>query len=141
MLLRLTLAALALVPALMAVEAGAPRVAVWNPEKGTKESRFQIDLAAYDKAAEWLRAAGIEVSRVTAGDLNDPAKFSAARFDALMMRGDTFPRAAAKSLQKFADDGGILVALAGRDRRRRGRVEEAVAGRPGSVPERRQVLG
>ena len=113
MLLRLTLAALALVPALMAVEAGAPRVAVWNPEKGTKESRFQIDLAAYDKAAEWLRAAGIEVSRAIAGDLNDPAKFSAARFDALMMRGDTFPRAATKSLQKFADDGGILVALAG----------------------------
>ena len=91
--------------------AATPRVAVWDPQMLTKEGRFKIDLKLHDQAAQWLQAAGMPVSRVTAQQIADPATFSAGKFDVLMMAGDSVPRLDIKAMQQFADDGGVLVCL------------------------------
>jgi hypothetical protein len=91
-----------------------PRVAVWNPQKGTRESRFELDLPQLDAMAETLRTAGVSVTRVTAEELCDAAAFSAARFDALVLPGDAFPKVCTRALQEFGNQGGVLVALAAR---------------------------
>ena len=89
----------------------APRVAVFDAGLGTTETRFKLDSAHLDQVTSWLKEAGIEAVRVNADQINDPAAFGADRFDALMMPGDSFPLSDAKSLQKFADNGGVLVSL------------------------------
>lgn len=91
----------------------APRVAVWDPVGGTREApnRFRLLPERLDSAAEWMREGGCVVERVNADRLNDASAFSVERFDALLMPGDTFPKDALSSLQRFADSGGILIAL------------------------------
>lgn len=88
-----------------------PRVAVWDPVKGTQEGRFALDLAYLDRVASWLAEAGVQVERVTTEQIGDPQAFSAAKFDALMLEGDAMPRKNIAAMKKFADDGGVLVAL------------------------------
>lgn len=97
--------------ALAPVYAATPSVAVWNPEKGTSETRFKIDLDYLDRVSQWLMDAGFEVARVTAEQINNENSFSAQKFDALMLPGDTFPRMNTQALQKYSDEGGVLVAL------------------------------
>ena len=106
----LFLAALALfVPACYAQNA--PKIAVFDPQGGTREGRFKLDLPFYNQVADTLEDAGMSVARVSSDGLNDANAFDAKKFDALFLQGDSFPKANIKSLQKFADEGGILVAL------------------------------
>ena len=88
----------------------APRVAVWNPEAGTAETRFSLDLNQLDQTAQDLKAAGIGVERLTSAQINSP-DFNARRFDALFLPGDTFPFSNVAALRDFTGDGGVLVAL------------------------------
>ncbi len=94
-----------------AEESRAPKVAIWNPEKGTNESRFSIDLKAIDKAAGWLRESGCKVELLTAEQINDPKIFNADSFDALMIQGDAFPKINIPAYKAFAEKGGVLVSL------------------------------
>ncbi len=105
------LVSLALLGCAQSSRADAPRVAVWDPVFGTSEGRFKIDPKSLDQVAAWLQKGGAQVSRVSTDELGDAAKFSAARFDALFLPGDSFPRAATAALQKFAAEGGVLVGL------------------------------
>ena len=95
----------------VAAPAAAPRIAVWDPQVGTRETRFQIDLAFHDQLAAWLREGGCAVTRLTAAQLADSAVLQAARFDACAAAGDAVPRAAIPALVAFADQGGVLMAL------------------------------
>ena len=92
----------------------APRIAVWNPEFGTKETRFKIDADVLNTVSKWLEEGGAQVARVTANQIADPAQFSSDRFDAIFLPGDSFPLSDAKALQNFTAQGGVLVALNGR---------------------------
>lgn len=96
------------------VPAPPPRVAVWNPEKGTAQGRFKIDLPMYERVARTLREDGAEVAFLTAAEIADPAVFNAGRFDAVMFGDEAVPRQDFKALQTFADAGGVLVALGGK---------------------------
>lgn len=87
------------------------RVAVWNPENGTKETRFTLNLDHLNQAAQWIQDAGMPTERVTAEQIADSQAFSAQKFDALVMPGDSFPRSDVAALQKFLDDGGVLISL------------------------------
>jgi hypothetical protein len=89
----------------------APRVAVWNPETGTTSSRFKIDRDWLNRVAVWLTGGGVQVSRLSAEQIEDTEQFSAQKFDALFLPGDTFPRRDTNAMQRFAADGGILVSL------------------------------
>lgn len=91
--------------------ADAPRVAVWNPQQGTTSSRFKIDLEWLNEVTRWLDEAGVQTTRLTTEAIDDEALFSAQKFDAAFFPGDAFPRRNTKSLQRFADEGGVLVAL------------------------------
>ncbi len=109
----LTLAFLLAFPALSCLaQDKTPRVAVFDPVKGTTESRFKLDLPYLNEVAESLQKAGITVARVTTAQIDDEAAFSAKNFDVLMMPGDAFPKQNATALQQFADGGGVIVALA-----------------------------
>ncbi|HBC88902.1 MAG TPA: hypothetical protein DCZ94_18320 [Lentisphaeria bacterium] len=94
-----------------AEESAPPKVAVWNPEKGTNESRFSIDLKAIDKAAGWLKESGCKAELLTAEQINDPKIFNADSFDALMIQGDAFPKINIQAYKTFAEKGGVLVSL------------------------------
>ena len=91
--------------------AAAPRLAVWDPQVGTHETRFQIDRAFHDQAAAWLQAGGCAVTRLTAAQVADPSVLRAASFDAYVSAGDAVPRAAIPNLLAFAEQGGVLLAL------------------------------
>ncbi|MEI7728220.1 MAG: hypothetical protein WCO56_01545 [Verrucomicrobiota bacterium] len=91
-----------------------PRVAVWNPEQTTREARFIIDLEQLNQVAATLQGAGCAVARITVGQFGDAAIFSADQFDVLVMTGDSVPKTAIPVLKQFTDEGGVLVALAGR---------------------------
>ncbi len=91
--------------------AWAQRVAVWNPEAGTKQSRFRVSLELHDRAATLLKTAGLTVDRVTADQLADAAAFNGAKYEAFVFAGDAVPRAALENLKKFLDDKSVLVAL------------------------------
>ncbi len=84
---------------------GEPRVAVWDPERGTREFRFKLDLVQLDAAASALQA-----RRVTTEQLDDLA----AKYDVLILPGDSVPKSGLTALQTFTDQGGVLVALSGR---------------------------
>lgn len=92
-------------------QAVAPRIAVWNPEKGSVEGRVHLDLGYLERVSGWLREAGCEVSRPTAEQVADPQQFSAAACDALFLPGESYPRADIEAYRSFADAGGVLVAL------------------------------
>lgn len=92
----------------------APRVAVWDPASSAIEGRFKIDPAYLDQVTAWLQKSGASVARVKAEEFGHANLFSAAKFDALFLPGDAFPRAQSGDLQKFADQGGVLVALNGK---------------------------
>lgn len=91
--------------------AATPRLAVWDPQVGTHETRFQIDRAFHDQAAAWLRTGGCTVTRLTAAQVADPTVLRAADFDAYVSAGDAVPRAAIPNLLAFAEQGGVLMAL------------------------------
>jgi len=93
------------------VQAQEPRVAVWNPEKGTNESRFSLNLKSADQAAAWLKESGCQVERLTAEQIADANAFNADKFDALMLQGDGFPKADLPAIKSFAAKGGVLVSL------------------------------
>ncbi|MBM4049095.1 MAG: hypothetical protein FJ279_28680, partial [Planctomycetes bacterium] len=90
-----------------------PRVAVWDPVKPNREVRLRIAPEEMNRVAGWLREAGMQVERVTEAQISDPAAFSAKRSDALVMTGDCVPRANIPAVQKFADEGGVLIGLYG----------------------------
>ncbi len=90
------------------------RVAVFDPVRGTDQTRFVIDLAAYDRAARAMRDAGITVDRLTADQINDPSGFNAQRYDAIFFGGQIIPRSAIPAVKRFADEGGVLVGLGGK---------------------------
>ncbi len=96
---------------ILAEEVNSPKIAVWNPEKGTSESRFSLDLKALDKASVWLKEAGCKVERLTAEQINDPKLFNADNFDALMINGDAFPKMNIQAYKSFVEKGGVLVSL------------------------------
>ncbi|MBI4976538.1 MAG: hypothetical protein HZC28_03605 [Spirochaetes bacterium] len=87
------------------------RIAVWDPQSLSRETRFRLDLKALDTAAAWLRDAGIETDRLTADQVNDASVFSAKYYDAFMLIGEAFPRANIPAYKRFSDEGGILVSL------------------------------
>ena len=89
----------------------APRVALWSPGRDSATERVSFDVDGVAFAADALRSRGAEVALLNADELSDSAKFSAAKFDAFMLQGAAFPRAAVDALKKFADDGGVLVSL------------------------------
>lgn len=89
----------------------APRIAIWNPVKGTSESRASIDLPAIRAAAASLEKSGAAVSLLTADDLAAGGAFSAAGYDALLFIGNGFPRSAIPAAKRFSDEGGVLVSL------------------------------
>ena len=89
----------------------APRVALWNPERDSATERVTFDSAGIAFAADAIRKHGAQAELLNAAEIADPAKFSAAKFDALMFQGAAFPRAVTEALAKFADDGGVLISL------------------------------
>lgn len=89
----------------------APRIAIWNPEEGTSESRVSIKLNQVQSVAKVLEKSGSLVSILTAKDIANPAVFSASGFDALLFIGNGFPRAVIPATKKFSDEGGVLVSL------------------------------
>lgn len=97
--------------------AGAPeRIAVWNPVNGTGQpaNRLVIDLDYLDRVGTWLKEGHLDVARLTTEELNEPSRFSAAEFAALVMPGDAFPRSNLEAIKRFTDDGGVLIGLNGR---------------------------
>ncbi len=88
------------------------RVAVWDPQFGTNEGRFTIRFDLHDQAAQWLSEAGMSVKRVTSDQVADPAQFSAQQFDVFIHQGDIIPRQSIEPLQRFTDQGGVIVVLA-----------------------------
>lgn len=101
----------ALFASLALCAADVPKVAVWNPEKGTNESRFSLNLKSADDAAAWLKESGCQAERLTAEQIADPAVFNADKFDALMIQGDGFPKADIPAFKDFTAKGGVLVSL------------------------------
>ena len=95
-------------------QAAAPRVAVWDPQVGTDQTRFAIDLAMYDRVTEGLRAGGVEVARLTAEQIADPQTFGADGFDAVMFGDEVIPKVTIPAVLKFMDEGGVLVGLGGK---------------------------
>ncbi|MGI5867891.1 MAG: hypothetical protein ACOX9C_00400 [Kiritimatiellia bacterium] len=89
----------------------APRIALWNPVKGTSESRASIDLPTIRAAAASLGKSGAAVSLLTAEELADDTVFSSARYDALFFIGVGFPRSTIPVAKRFSDEGGVLVSL------------------------------
>lgn len=95
-----------------AVQGAVPRVAVWDPQVSTVQSRFTVDKDYLDDVAGWLTAADVGVERLTAAQIADPARFDAGRFDALFVQGGAVPADNVDAYVRFLDAGGILVALA-----------------------------
>jgi hypothetical protein len=93
------------------VNAAPVHVAIWDPQFGTKEMRFTLDLPGLDQTAKILATKGCDVSRLTSAQLNDPSTFSATKFDVLILPGDVFPVPNVPAIKSFADGGGVLVAL------------------------------
>ncbi len=89
----------------------APRIALWNPVKGTTESRVTIDLDQVQLIATSLTKSGVAVSLLTSEDIANGSVFSAEKFDALFFVGGGFPRSIIPSAKKFSDKGGVLVPL------------------------------
>jgi hypothetical protein len=87
-----------------------PRIAIWDPVKGTSEARAPIDLPAIRSAAESLEKSGAAVSFLTAEDLVG-GRLSSAGFDALFVIGNGFPRSAITVAKQFSNEGGVLVSL------------------------------
>lgn len=92
--------------------AEAPRVAVWDPQFGTTSNRFELDQAELDRISATLANEGAVVQRITAEQIADSAEFSAAKFDAIVFMGNAVPRSAIEPLKRFADEGGVTIALA-----------------------------
>ncbi|MBC8101726.1 MAG: hypothetical protein H7Z41_03970 [Cytophagales bacterium] len=90
----------------------APRIAIWNPGGDITGPRFRLSSTFLRQTAERLRTAGVRAELLTAEEIRDPARFSAGRFDALMLEGSALPEANIPAYQKFLDDGGVLIALA-----------------------------
>lgn len=88
-----------------------PTLAVWDPQVGGSETRFAIDREWLTRVAGWLKDGGLPVSRITADELADNGVFNAKSVAALFMPGDTVPRNRLDSLKRFANEGGVLVAL------------------------------
>jgi hypothetical protein len=114
MLIRLLVVVLAVGLAVADVRADGPRVAVWEPGIGTREGRFAIDRDHLDRVTQWLTDGGVNATRVTSEQIDDPATFGADRFDAIILRGDAVPRRNFDAITRFVDNGGVLIALAAR---------------------------
>ncbi len=93
------------------VTAGEPRVAVWDPVRQTPEARFQFDFAAVSNVVAALNAGGSKAALLTVNELADAKVFSAERFDALVIVGQAVPRKVLEPAKRFAEAGGVLVAL------------------------------
>jgi len=91
--------------------ADTPRIAVWDPEHGTRETRFQLDLDLLNRDAAALTAGGCQVSRVTAAQIADSSAFSATKYDALLLTGETLPIGDLGAIEKFSDAGGVVLDL------------------------------
>lgn len=90
----------------------APRVAVWDPVTDLEGGRYPVSTAYLNGVAQWLRDAGVGAERLTAGEVADPARFGAGRFDALMLEGNAIPANNIPAVIRFMNEGGVLVALA-----------------------------
>lgn len=88
-----------------------PRIALWNPVKGTTESRVTINLDQIQSVATSLQKSGVAVSLLTSEDIANRSVFSAEKFDALFFSGGGFPRSIIPSAKEFSDEGGVLVSL------------------------------
>jgi hypothetical protein len=95
---------------LPAWSAQAARIAVFDPEVNTK-GRFQMSVEEMNAVAASLRQVGMEVSRVTTKQIDDPKAFGADQFDVLVMRGDAVPRVNFPAIKKFAEGKGVVVAF------------------------------
>jgi hypothetical protein len=91
--------------------AEASQVAVWNPEKAQKGNRFKIDLTMPGEVVSLLEKNQIQAQALTTAQLNDPAVFSSGKFDALIMEGTYIPKPALEAIEKFSDDGGVIILL------------------------------
>lgn len=89
------------------VSATPPRVAVFDPERGTVETRFRMDLAYYDRVASVLEAGGVEVTRLNADAMAQGLE--PARFDAVFFDGEAVPRSVIPAIHAFTDAGGVLI--------------------------------
>lgn len=88
-----------------------PRVAVWDPQFGTTSNRFELNLSELDRISTALAKEGVVVDRFTVEQIADPAVFSAANVDAIVFIGNAVPRSAIEPLKRFADEGGVTIAL------------------------------
>ena len=89
----------------------APRIAIWDPAPGTGADRFALDKSYLEQAAGWMKAGGCEVTWLSAGELADPARLSADRYDGVVFFDAAVPTPAIEPLKDFADSGGVLINL------------------------------
>ncbi len=111
--MRLGLLALSLAYIAGSVMAAEPRIAVWDPQKSTSASNFNINAEYLTHVADVLSKNGVAVTRLTAEQIADPDQFNAEKLDALFIDGGGMPESDIKAYQAFAKAGGVLVALAG----------------------------
>ncbi len=90
-----------------------PRIAVWDPQKSTNGSNFDVNAEYLTHVAQVLDKNGVKVTRLTAEQIADAATFGVDKFDGLFIDGGGVPDSNIKAYQTFAKAGGVLVALAG----------------------------
>lgn len=96
-------------------EKTAPRIAIWNPFFGSDTDKFQLEPEYLNEVAAWLEEDGATVERPRIDQLGDTDYLSPQKFDAVFFMGEAFPRSATTALQKFAEAGGVLVALGAKE--------------------------
>jgi hypothetical protein len=85
------------------------KIAIFDPEQGTAQDRFTLNLDVYNEAAKSLAEAGFSIRRLTLTEMADPEILNPEAFDALLLEGSTIPRSSIENLKVFTEKGGILI--------------------------------
>ncbi|MEM9753065.1 MAG: hypothetical protein AAF916_06730 [Planctomycetota bacterium] len=96
-----------LLPGAATADTASPRVAVFDPEQGTVETRFAMDLAYYDAVASVLETRNVSVERLTADAMLE--RLDSSRFDAVFFDGEAVPHRLIPIIHSFVGGGGVLI--------------------------------
>ena len=86
-----------------------PKIAFWNVQ--FSDEALGLDQERLERVALWLHEAKIEVSWLRSDQISDEKQFNAQKFDAIFLPGDPLLRWLETPLEKFAREGGVLVAI------------------------------
>ena len=87
------------------------RVVIWDPVVKSSEPRITLDPNIIRRAANGLSRMGVDVRMLTAEQIANPDFAGASDYDAIVIPGEFFPEAMSGVIKKFADDGGVVVAI------------------------------